>query len=80
MAPFWNDHGETIDDAIVFLLRRTIIWWWSTPAWAPPSPTICSRTSTGGTLTVSDLSDRLGKMDIQGPAAAKRPRPGPGRS
>ena len=34
-------------------------------------PTTCSKTSAGGTAVITDLTDRLGKMDIQGPAAAK---------
>jgi aminomethyltransferase len=68
---FLDEHGQTIDDAIVFFLEAD-------------SYMVVINAGMGGVVadhlrhnlgrrnaTVTDLSDRLGKMDIQGPAAAR---------
>ena len=68
---FLDEKGQTIDDAIVFFV-------------ASNSYMVVVNAGMGGTVaahlqqhigtrdaTVTDLTDRLGKMDIQGPAAAK---------
>ena len=68
---FLDEKGHTIDDAIVFFVEAD-------------SYMVVVNAGMGGTIadhltqhlggrhaTVADLTDRLGKMDIQGPAAAK---------
>jgi aminomethyltransferase len=68
---FLDDNGHTFDDAIVFFV-------------APDNYVVVVNAGMGGAIadhleknrdgrdaTVADLTDRLGKMDIQGPAAAK---------
>lgn len=68
---FLDEKGHTIDDAIVFFV-------------APDHYMVVVNAGMGGAVTahlqrhrgdrdatVTDLTDRLGKMDIQGPAAAK---------
>jgi len=68
---FLDENGHTIDDAIVFYV-------------AAESYMVVVNAGMGGTVadhlrhhlggrdaTVADLSDQLGKMDIQGPAAAR---------
>ena len=68
---FLDGNGQTIDDAIVFYV-------------AADSYMVVVNAGMGGTVadhlqhnlggrnaSITDLSDRLGKMDIQGPAAAK---------
>jgi len=67
---FLDENGQTIDDAIVFFVEAD-------------SYMVVVNAGMGGTIadhlqhnlggrdaTITDLTDRLGKMDIQGPAAA----------
>ena len=53
--------------------RTRSTWSWSTRAWAARSPRTWRRTRRRRTWTsaMTDLTDKLGKIDIQGPAAIK---------
>ena len=68
---FLDEKGQTIDDAIVFFVEAGS---YMVVVNAGMGGTVADhlRHNLGGReATVTDLSDRLGKMDIQGPAAAK---------
>ena len=68
---FLNDQGHTIDDAIVFFLAPDS---YLVVVNAGMGPTVAGHLTAqihGREARVKDLTDRLGKLDIQGPAAAR---------
>lgn len=68
---FLDENGHTLDDAIVFFMRKDT---YLVVVNAGMGRTICdhlNRHIDGRDATVADLTDRLGKIDIQGPMAAK---------
>jgi aminomethyltransferase len=68
---FLNDHGETIDDAIVFFIAADSYLVVVNAGMGAAVADHLQQNLDGRDAAVADLSDRLGKMDIQGPAAAK---------
>ncbi len=68
---FLDDKGHTIDDAIVFFVEAGSYMVVVNAGMGGAVADHLQRNLGGREATVTDLSDRLGKMDIQGPAAAK---------
>jgi glycine cleavage system aminomethyltransferase T len=64
--------GHAIDGRHRLPFRRgALSWWWSTPAWAGPCRGICEFRPGDRKVGITDLTDRLGKIDVQGPAAGR---------
>jgi aminomethyltransferase len=68
---FLEENGHTIDDAIVFFVQAGNYMVVVNAGMGGAIADHLRRNIGGRDATVSDLSDRLGKMDIQGPAAAR---------
>ena len=68
---FLDENGHTIDDAIVFFVEADSYMVVINAGMGGAVADHLQRNLGGREATVTDLSDRLGKMDIQGPAAAK---------
>ena len=68
---FLDENGHTIDDAIVFFIEADSYMVVVNAGMGGAVADHLKRNLGGRDAAVGDLSDRLGKMDIQGPAAAK---------
>ena len=68
---FLDEKGHTIDDAIVFFVAEENYFVVVNAGMGGAIADHLEKNRDGRQATISDLSDRLGKMDIQGPAAAK---------
>jgi aminomethyltransferase len=68
---FLDANGHTIDDAIVFFIEDGSYMVVVNAGMGGAVADHLRRNIGGRDVSVTDLSDRLGKMDIQGPAAAK---------
>ncbi len=68
---FLDEKGQTIDDAIVFFVEADNYMVVVNAGMGAAIADHLQLHRGGREATVADLSDRLGKMDIQGPAAAK---------
>lgn len=68
---FLDENGQTIDDAIVFYVAADSYMVVVNAGMGRAVADHLQHNLGGRNVTVTDLSDRLGKMDIQGPAAAK---------
>ncbi|PID40532.1 MAG: glycine cleavage system protein T [Proteobacteria bacterium] len=68
---FLDDKGHTIDDAIIFFMEKELYFVVVNAGMGGAIADHLEKNRNGREVTISDLSDRLGKMDIQGPAAAK---------
>ncbi|WP_372682268.1 aminomethyl transferase family protein [Desulfosarcina sp.] len=68
---FLDENGHTIDDAIVFFVAAGSYMVVVNAGMGGAVADHLRRNLNGRDASVTDLSDRLGKMDIQGPAAAK---------
>ena len=68
---FLDEQGHTLDDAIVFFIDQDSYFVVVNAAMGGAIANHLEANRAGREATISDLSDRLGKMDIQGPAAAK---------
>ncbi len=68
---FLDENGHTIDDAIVFYVAADSYMVVVNAGMGGAIAAHLQRNLGGRDATVTDLSDRLGKMDIQGPAAAR---------
>jgi aminomethyltransferase len=68
---FLNDQGHTIDDAIVFFVEADSYMVVVNAGMGSAIAKHLDNHRGRSDATVADLSDQLGKMDIQGPAAAR---------
>ncbi len=68
---FLDDSGFTIDDAIVFFLSESNYMVVVNAGMGNSIADHLEKHCDGRNAVVTNLSDRIGKMDIQGPAAAK---------
>jgi aminomethyltransferase len=68
---FLDENGHTLDDAIVFFVEADSYMVVINAGMGGAVADHLQRNLGGREAKVTDLSDRLGKMDIQGPAAAK---------
>jgi aminomethyltransferase len=68
---FLDDQGHTIDDAIVFFVDTDSYMVVVNAGMGAAIAAHLDNHRDGRDAAVSDLSDQLGKMDIQGPAAAR---------
>ncbi len=68
---FLDENGQTIDDAIVFYVAADSYMVVVNAGMGGAVADHLRHNLGGRDATVTDLSDQLGKMDIQGPAAAK---------
>ncbi len=68
---FLDAKGETIDDAIVFFLEANHYMVVVNAGMGGDIAAHLENNKKGLDVDISDLTDQLGKMDIQGPAAAK---------
>jgi aminomethyltransferase len=68
---FLDENGHTIDDAIVFLAQAEHYMVVVNAGMGTAVADHLKAHLDGGKAVVTDLTDRLGKLDIQGPAAAK---------
>ncbi len=68
---FLNEQGHVIDDAIVFQIDEGRYMVVVNAGMGPAIAGHLKAQQGGAGVQITDLSDRLGKMDIQGPAAAK---------
>jgi aminomethyltransferase len=68
---FLDENGQTIDDAIVFYVAADSYMVVINAGMGKAVADHLRHNLGGRNASITDLSDRLGKMDIQGPAAAK---------
>ena len=69
---FLDEQGYVIDDAIVFqLAAESYMIVVNAGMGADIASHLSSNAAAPGNIQITDLTDRLGKIDIQGPAAAK---------
>lgn len=68
---FLNDDGTVLDDAIVYQLADASFMVVVNASMGAGVTARLTAHGEGITVTVTDLTDRVGKMDIQGPLAAK---------
>jgi aminomethyltransferase len=68
---FLNPRGETIDDSIVFMLGPESYLAVVNAGMGPAVAAHLASLHGPQPVRIDDLSDRLGKIDLQGPAAAK---------
>ena len=68
---FLDEKGQTIDDAIVFFVEADSYMVVINAGMGGAIADHLQHHLGGREATITDLTDRLGKMDIQGPAAAK---------
>ncbi len=68
---FLNAHGEVIDDGIVAKLADDAFMVVVNAGMGAGVATHLNANSAGSEVAIDDLSDRLGKIDVQGPSAAK---------
>jgi aminomethyltransferase len=68
---FLNTQGQVIDDAIVFKLARDNYFIVVNAGMGARIASHLEDHRAGGKVTVTDLTDQVGKMDIQGPLAGK---------
>ncbi len=68
---FLNEKGFVIDDAIVFFVAANNYMVVVNAGMGPAIANHLNKQLNGLDAQVTDLTDRLGKMDIQGPASAK---------
>ena len=68
---FLDENGQTIDDAIVFYVAADSYMVVVNAGMGKAVADHLRHNLGGRNASITDLSDRLGKMDIQGPAAAK---------
>lgn len=68
---FLDPRGGTIDDAIVFKLGPERFLAVVNAGMGPPVARHLAGLAGGQAVRIEDLSDRLGKIDLQGPAAAR---------
>jgi aminomethyltransferase len=68
---FLDEKGHTIDDAIVFFFEKENYFVVVNAGMGGVVSEHLEKNKNGRDATIADLSDQLGKMDIQGPAAAK---------
>ena len=68
---FLDEKGRTIDDAVVFFMEADGYMVVVNAGMGGPVADHLQKNLAGRDAAVTDLTDRLGKMDIQGPAAAK---------
>ena len=68
---FLDENGQTIDDAIVFYVAADSYMVVVNAGMGGAVADHLQHNLGGRNASITDLSDRLGKMDIQGPAAAK---------
>lgn len=67
---FLNSAGEVIDDAIVFHLDPALYMVVVNSGMGPTISAHLQRHTGGSDVVISDLTDRLGKLDVQGPQSA----------
>lgn len=68
---FLNDEGHVIDDAIVYKLETNIYMVVVNAAMGAEIAKTLEAKKGSNMVLIEDLTDKLGKMDVQGPAAAK---------
>lgn len=68
---FLTPAGEVIDDAIIFQIDANDYMLVVNAGMGAPIAAHLVENSAGGQLSITDLTDNLGKLDVQGPAAAK---------
>lgn len=68
---FLTEKGESLDDAIVFQIARDLYMVVVNAAMGAAVTGHLERYAGNRKIAITDLTDKLGKMDIQGPAAAK---------
>lgn len=68
---FLHENGEVLDDAIVYQLKQDHFLVIVNAGMGGPVAEHLSSAGTDLQVTIEDLTDRVGKMDIQGPAAGK---------
>ncbi|WP_373498425.1 aminomethyltransferase family protein [Desulfococcus sp.] len=68
---FLNEKGEVIDDAIVFHLAANEYMIVVNAGMGAPVAAHLAAHAGGADVRIIDLTDRLGKMDVQGPLAAR---------
>jgi aminomethyltransferase len=68
---FLDENGHVVDDSIIFQLTDDSIWFMSMQAWAKPSQGTSGRIKKTMMFKLNDWTDKIGKIDLQGPLAAK---------
>lgn len=68
---FLSENGESLDDAIVFQIASSLYMVVINAGMGAAVTAHLERHTGNRNVNITDLTDRLGKMDIQGPAAAK---------
>jgi aminomethyltransferase len=68
---FLDEHGHVIDDAIVCQLRKNLFMVVVNAGMGGPVSLWLEKNRDESDVLVEDLTDRAGKMDIQGPASAR---------
>jgi aminomethyltransferase len=68
---FLNEKGEVIDDAIIFQIAEGRYMVVVNAGMGGAVAAHLEAHKSGGDAEITDLTDRLGKMDVQGPLAAK---------
>jgi aminomethyltransferase len=68
---FLNQHGETIDDAIVYHLQKDAYLVVVNAGMGRSIADHLSQHKGDGKVDIQDMTDKVGKLDIQGPKAAK---------
>ncbi|GAB4271569.1 MAG: glycine cleavage system aminomethyltransferase GcvT [Deferrisomatales bacterium] len=68
---YLDEEGGVVDDAIVGELAPGVYLSVVNAAMGPAVADHLRRYADGGAVEIADLTDRLGKIDVQGPAAAK---------
>ena len=68
---FLNPAGDVIDDAIIFQIDQEDYMVVINSGMGGPIADHLEKHNTGGRVSISDLTDNLGKLDVQGPASAR---------
>ncbi len=68
---FLNEDGTVLDDAIVYQLRPEVFMVVVNAGMSGPVAAHLTRYGIGKDVVVRDLTDKVGKMDIQGPLSAQ---------
>jgi aminomethyltransferase len=68
---YLNEKGEVIDDTIINQIGPNAFMLVVNAGMGGPVAEHLNRQKDGRNVTISDLTDKVGKMDIQGPSAAK---------